>query len=112
MSIPRDFLRVVNHTVNANGTPANGRQGQILLRAELTRGGFSKCRFARDGGLDFFTAVNAGGVGSLLRWRQNDLGELVLSGRAKVCRGVCAMLVSIQLCCLTALCESRSHYLL
>ena len=54
------------------------------LCAELTRGGFSKCRFARDGGLDFFTAVNAGGVGSVLHWRQNELGELVLSGRAKV----------------------------
>lgn len=54
------------------------------LPAELSRGGFSKCRFSRDGGLDFFTAVNAGGVGSMLRWRQNELGELVLSGRTRV----------------------------
>ncbi len=61
----------------------------MLLCAELSRGGFSKCRFARDGGLDFFTAVNAGGVGSLLHWRQNELGELVLSGRAKVRYSTC-----------------------
>ena len=38
--------------------------------------GFSKCRFARDGSLDFFTAVNVGGVGWVLHWRQDELGEL------------------------------------
>ena len=54
------------------------------MPTELSRGGFSKCRFARDGSLDFFTAVNVGGVGWLLRWRQDELGELVLRSRAKV----------------------------
>ena len=51
---------------------------------ELSRGGFSKCRFARDGSLDFYTAVNVGGVGWVLRWRQDELGELVYRSRVKV----------------------------
>ena len=55
-----------------------------MLAAELGRGGFSKCRFARDGSLDFFTAVNVGGVGWVLRWQQDELGELTYRSRVKV----------------------------
>ena len=43
--------------------------------------------------LDFYTAVNMGGVGWLLRWQQDELGELTYRSRSKV-----LLCMSISLC--------------
>jgi hypothetical protein len=46
-------------------------------------GSFNRARFARDGSLGLFTAVNAAGDGHVLHWEQDAAGELVLRRRVK-----------------------------
>lgn len=36
----------------------------------MTRGSFNRARWARDGSLGLYTAVNAAGTGYILHWEQ------------------------------------------
>ena len=47
------------------------------------RGSFNRVRFAHNGGPGFYTTVNCAGVGHILYWEQDSVGEIVLRGRLK-----------------------------
>ena len=46
--------------------------------AELKGGQFNRVRFARDGSMALYTAVNCKGVGWLLHWAQTPSGDISL----------------------------------
>ncbi|KAK9868382.1 hypothetical protein WJX84_002942 [Apatococcus fuscideae] len=61
-----------------------GEQVAVMeLPPELKGGSFNRVRFARDGSMGFFTAVNCRGKGWLLHWAQTLSGDIsLLSQRA------------------------------
>lgn len=67
-------------------TDINLRQAVYELPAGLSRGSFNRARWARDGSLGLYTAVNAAGIGYILHWEQVSWAKAASLLRLVICR--------------------------